>query len=630
MRVAVLLLVSPMLGAARPVPASRAPAVERIVVNDNREPAGVLRDGVLTLRLEARDGEWHPDGESKPGIVVRAFAEKGKRLTVPGPLVRVPEGTEIRAFVTNTFSHAPLVLHGMSPRGAHAANLTDTVQIAAGATRELRFVAGAPGTYYYRATIAAAPTDDASSRDAELTGAFIVDPRGAPRALDRIFVISLWTKSPPPLIAVRPTTDRLVRFTINGRSWPATEQLSYAMGDTARMRFINTSIAGHPMHLHGFYFDVNSRGDGSMDSVFAAGASPRRVVTERAAAGHTFTMSWVPERAGNWLLHCHDNFHVLRNKPFDGSLLVGEHLVHASNHAMEMMGGLVMGVTVRGQDRSAANTSERERRSLRLVAKVDSGGDTAEPSFSYQLQERSARPYPTPRLHGATLMLKRGEPVSITVVNELAEPTAVHWHGIELESYFDGVAGFSGNGRLISPVIAPRDSFVARFTPPRSGTFMFHPHADEVRQQQAGLSGALLVLDDPAAFDTVHDVPIVLTVPRDNASFAKVAINGTTTPAPLQLHAGERYRLRFLDLLIFRASMTVRLVRDSTRLAWRPIAKDGMDLPPDQARTVPAVQTMGMGETYDFELVPAATGDFRLTLTTLADIPLGSMLVQVR
>ena len=40
-------------------------------------------------------GEWHPDGDADPGIVVPAFGEEGKPSLVPGPLVRVPEGTEI-------------------------------------------------------------------------------------------------------------------------------------------------------------------------------------------------------------------------------------------------------------------------------------------------------------------------------------------------------------------------------------------------------------------------------------------------------------------------------------------------------------------------------------------------------
>ena len=50
--------------------------------------------------------------------------------------------------------------------------------------------------------------------------------------------------------------------------------------------------------------------------------------------------------------------------------------------------------------------------------------------------------------------------------------------------------------------------------------------------------------------------------------------------------------------------MIVRLVRDSTLVTWRAIAKDGMDLPPDQATMRPPMQQMGNGETYDFELHP--------------------------
>ena len=52
------------------------PAIERVVVNDNRAAGGTLRDGVLTLRLAAREGEWHPDGDAAPGIVVRAFGPR--------------------------------------------------------------------------------------------------------------------------------------------------------------------------------------------------------------------------------------------------------------------------------------------------------------------------------------------------------------------------------------------------------------------------------------------------------------------------------------------------------------------------------------------------------------------------
>src|SRR5262245_15036814 len=78
--------------------------VEKIFTHNNRTPSGTLRGGVLSIRLEAGEGEWHPERESDPGIVVRAFREVGTPLSVPGPLIRVPEGTEIRASVRNTFA----------------------------------------------------------------------------------------------------------------------------------------------------------------------------------------------------------------------------------------------------------------------------------------------------------------------------------------------------------------------------------------------------------------------------------------------------------------------------------------------------------------------------------------------
>jgi FtsP/CotA-like multicopper oxidase with cupredoxin domain len=398
-----------------------------------------------------------------------------------------------------------------------------------------------------------------------------------------------------------------------------------------RFRVVNTSTAVHPMHLHGFYFRVDSRGDGTMDSVYDATASPHLVVTERAAPGRTFGMTWVPERAGNWLFHCHDNYHVLRNAPLDGSPLPAEHRQHVTNHAMDMMGGLVVGIEVRGRDSPAVAAPEAARRRLRLVAAVDTGGTEAEPAYGYALHEgaASAAP-PAPRLPGPTILLKRGEPVSITVVNALPEATAVHWHGIELESYFDGVAGFSGAGRRVSPAIAPRDSFEARFTPPRSGTFMYHPHADEVRQQQAGLSGALLVVDDPATFDPAADVVLLLSVPRRTADAGVVLVNGSATPPALELRAGRRYRLRLVDIDTFRPSMIVRLLRDSAPVPWRALAKDGMELPPGRATPRPAVQQMGNGETYDFELTPAAPGDLRLTVSSAAGALLASMPVRIR
>ena len=121
---------------------------------------------------------------------------------------------------------------------------------------------------------------------------------------------------------------------------------------------------------------------------------------------------------------------------------------------------------------------------------MDTGGTPDEPAYGFTLDDgRQTAVAAPPYLPSPTIVLKRGEPVSITVVNQLPEATAIHWHGIELESYYDGVAGFAGSAARLAPAIEPGASFEARFTPPRSGTFIYHTHVDEMRQQQAGLNG---------------------------------------------------------------------------------------------------------------------------------------------
>ena len=95
--------------ADRPAPVS-ATSFPMAIANDNRDAAGVLKDGVLTLRLVAEEARWRPEGQSDadPTRIIQAFAEEGKAPQIPGPLVRVPEGTDIRMSVRNTIPGAPM------------------------------------------------------------------------------------------------------------------------------------------------------------------------------------------------------------------------------------------------------------------------------------------------------------------------------------------------------------------------------------------------------------------------------------------------------------------------------------------------------------------------------------------
>jgi hypothetical protein len=75
--------------------------------------------------------------------------------------------------------------------------------------------------------------------------------------------------------------------------------------------------------------------------------------------------------------------------------------------------------------------------------------------------------------------------------------------------------------------------------------------------------------------------------------------------------------------------MRIRLLRESTLLEWRGLAKDGMDLPSDQSIVGSSEIQMGNGETYDFEFVPDAAGEIRLDVTNAGGVLLVSMPIRV-
>ncbi|MCA1325524.1 multicopper oxidase family protein [Herbaspirillum sp. alder98] len=84
---------------------------------------------------------------------------------------------------------------------------------------------------------------------------------------------------------------------------------------------------------------------------------------------------------------------------------------------------------------------------------------------------------------GPTIEVVEGDRVRIFVTNRLPEATSVHWHGQRLPNGMDGVAG------LTQPAIPPGKTYVYEFTARRAGTFMYHPHADEMVQMAMGMMG---------------------------------------------------------------------------------------------------------------------------------------------
>ena len=588
-------------------PPARAP-LPTIAPNDNRHAAGTLVGKTLTIQLEARTGTWYPEGPNGRGVEVAAWSEPGKPLVTPGPLVRATQGTSVHAVLKNSLDRR-LTLTGFSTSRAPG----DSVVMEPGATREVTFVAGAPGTYFYAARSTLGAFGLRQAMDTQLGGAIVVDPAGVAPASDRVFVISWW------FILDSTSKSGLERGTmaINGRSWPHTERIDMAQGDSARWRVINLTEADHPMHLHGFYFQVRAKGDGVVDTAYARGER-RMAVTEVVNPFQTMAIAWVPTRPGNWIFHCHFAGHLSDAASLDtyrGESDMKMNMAHGSD-APHQMYGLVLGIRVAPKGVQVADT--RAPRPIRLLVRQKAGVYGAHDGYAFVLGDTPAANDAAafPPAPGPTLVLKKGERVAVTIVNQSRDRAAVHWHGIELESFPDGVPGWSGQGHDVIPSVAPGDSIVVRFTPPRSGTFMYHSHFNEDQQITSGLYGSIVVTDDGRAPDAETDRVLLFssagpTVNVITGPSPATMLNGKVQPDTMELRAGTTYRFRLIDIT-GDVHTFVSLLDGEKPVAWRAVAKDGATLPAAQATMRPADVMLDPGEIYDFTFTPSKAGMFTL------------------
>ncbi len=574
------------------------PPVERIQINDNQRPAGTLTDGVLTLQLEVREGLWFPASDSGLSQLVQAFGEVGKPLQIPGPLIRIPLGTQVRVSVHNS-SGGSVTIHGLMSRPAAQ---DDSIVIQANVTREVVVEFAQAGTFFYWGSTTGSDLESRVGLESQLSGAIVVDSGEATRT-DRVFVLGVWGE-PIDSTGPRPWVPRDV-MVINGKMWPYTERFSYGQGDSVHWRWLNPTADSHPMHLHGFFYSVENSGTWVTDTVLAPG-DRRQVVTELMLPGSTMAMSWVAARPGNWLFHCHFAFHVshylsLEKVPDP----VDPGAANAVDHSVHGMMGLVLGMQVRPREGSATVTRKPAStpRRLRIAVRPVPRSATQEEPYAFVVRgDRVAgRDSSDPML-----VLGRNERVEITVVNELHAPTSLHWHGIEVEdSYMDGVPGWSGTGEHLAPLIMPGDSFLVEFTPPRQGTYMYHSHSNEGHQIGNGLYAPILVMDEADTYDRNADRVFIFGGEGDSAR-----INRQSQPKQTRMVVGRTYRIRVINIHPDRR-MVFTMESNSGRMVWRAIGKDGADLPAQQATVRPARILMGPGETADFSFTPERAGPIR-------------------
>jgi FtsP/CotA-like multicopper oxidase with cupredoxin domain len=582
------------------------PPLADIAANDNTVGGGSLSGGTLHLALVARRGSWYPDGPDTVGLPIEAFGEVGKPLQIPGPLIRAPLGTHVVATIRNELGHE-LTIYGLT-RPADA--LTAVLHVPRGATRTVSFVLDRAGAFgYYGSDKGERVGANRIFGDAELSGAIVVDAPGAPR-VDHAFVLALYAP-----LKTKTGDPNFIYFleTINGRSFPATERLTYQRGQRVRWAVFNASTMNHPMHLHGFYYQLD-RPDAHDE------------VTHAFYPGEAEELSWTADRAGSWMFHCHIDDHVTRHAPLR-DMLAGKadpklDVVKRFHLPDEPMGGMVIGLRVLPRPGDRAIAVPRSPRRLTLALEAHTMPHPPYAGFTkdtIRLTDGDRTAESTGNL-GPPIVLTRGQPVAIAVLNHTLEQTSVHWHGIALEdSYYDGGSGMgmAMHGERMSPPIQPGATFVARFTPPDAGTFMYHSHMDDGWQLGSGLDGPLIVMPPGQRFDPETDHVVMISESYEKAGSPYVAIGGTLTPPPLAMAAGIPQRLRLIVLTLGGENLVASLSDGSHVLRWTPIAKDGRDLPARLQRETIATRGLTIGETRDFRFTPATPGMLTLNIYDL-------------
>ncbi len=212
---------------------------------------------------------------------------------------------------------------------------------------------------------------------------------------------------------------------------------------------------------------------------------------------------------------------------------------------------------------------------------------------------------------GPVLEAVEGDRVRIYVTNALPEATSIHWHGVLVPNGMDGVAGLTQEG------IAPGKTFKYEFAFERAGTFMYHPHADEMTQIALGMMGMIVV--HPRGAERVRDyalmahemkVPIGArrADPLAMNDFNVLTFNGKAFPAtqPLLAETGDLVRIRIGNL----GPMDHHPIHLHGH-AFEVVATDGGPVPPS-ARHPETTVLVPTGAVRVIEFRARAPGDWPL------------------
>ena len=234
--------------------------------------------GVKVFELSASKIRW----ETQPGTWVEAWAFNEQ---VPGPQLRVTAGDRVRVVLRNNLPESTSIhFHGLElPNDQDGVPFITQPPIKPGETYTYEFTVPEDnaGSHMYHSHHNAAKQVGLG-----MLGAFVVEPR-RPRRIERSDVDYVMILN-----------DGMHGYTVNGKSFPATEPVVAKLGQTVRIRFMNEGMMIHPMHLHGMHMTI-------IDKDGWAQPAPWKCDTINVAPGERWDAIVKCDKKGTWAFHCH-------------------------------------------------------------------------------------------------------------------------------------------------------------------------------------------------------------------------------------------------------------------------------------------------------------------------------------
>ncbi len=251
--------------------------------------------------------------EFAPGMIVDTWGYNGSS---PGPTIEVVEGDHVRLFVTNKLPERTSAhWHGvLLPNGMDGVAGLNQPHIEVGETYVYEFVIRGSGVKMYHPH-----SDEMVQMAMGMMGFFIIHPKNPP-PIDRHFCIMLheWaiapgTSKPNPAVML----DFNI-FTFNGRCWPGTDPLVVKEGQRVRISLGNLSMDNHPIHLHGYAFELVGTDGGEVPK---SARWPETTVD--VVVGSTRTVELLADAPGDWAFHCHKSHHTMNAMGHDVPNMIG-------------------------------------------------------------------------------------------------------------------------------------------------------------------------------------------------------------------------------------------------------------------------------------------------------------------